>query len=104
MLMNPKTLKIFMFASYWLAIFLVSVPTIIVLFYNMSYTVFGILNTLGIVLATIHIVAGIAINIGIFAAKGEVSEKKKKFDNQTKILFVLIIIFQLFNLMFVQKV
>lgn len=83
------------------ALLLISVPTLIVIFYGMSELWFKILNTTGLGLVTIRIVVSMATSIGAFAVKGEKTYFKKKMDYEAKALFLLTLVIQFINFTFI---
>lgn len=83
------------------AILLLTVPTLFVIFYEISETWFKVLNTIGLLLATFRVVTSLALGVTVTAVKGESTEFKKRIDRETKWLFIMTIVIQFFNFTFV---
>lgn len=96
-----KRINFILNAMFLGAVLLLTVPTLMALFYNISPTWFKVLNTLGWIVATVRIVLSLAISVAAFSVKGESSKEKKKMDKENVILFFLVIVLQLINFMFI---
>lgn len=83
------------------AILLLTVPTLFVIFYEISERWFKILNTIGLLLATFRVVMSLATGVTVTAVKGESTEFKKGIDREAKWLFIMTIVIQFFNFTFV---
>lgn len=83
------------------AILLLSVPTLMAIFYHISPTWFKILNTTGLVLVTIRLVMSLAIGVSAVAVKGETTKFKKTLDKEASFLFAATLILQFVNFMFI---
>lgn len=99
--MSVNKLKYFFMSIGVLSLLLLSVPTILIFFFDIPEAVFVTLNTIGLILVTLYIAVSVGINISIHAIKGEKTASKKKADAYTWLLFITAMIFQLINLMFV---
>ena len=98
---EEKPIRLILTLIFAASILLLTVPTFMVVFYEISKTWFIILNTLGLILATFRVVLAVAINVSIHAVKGEKTGFKKKLDVETWILFSSVLLIQMVNLMFV---
>lgn len=98
---EEKPIRLILTLIFAASILLLTVPTFMVVFFEISKTWFIILNILGLILATFRVVLAVAINISIHAVKGEKTGFKKKLDVETWILFSSVLLIQMVNLMFV---
>jgi len=98
---NEKVFKYWLSAISLVAILLLTVPTLMILFYSISKFWFITLNTIGLILVTIRLVISVAVNVSIHAVQGSKTKFKKKLDIEAWFLFVSTLLIQLVNLMFV---
>ena len=99
-----KFVKIGMLAIYVLSLLLLTTPAIFVYTSNISFTLFVVLNTAGIVLATLFIMCVAGVRLAIARLDAKMTEYSMRNNLMAKVLFVVVIVAQLFNLMFVNGV
>lgn len=85
-----------------LSIALLSLPALLVIFFNIHRNIFIALNTIGLLLATFRIVVSVSTSIAANAVKEETTDYKKRMDKEAKWLFLITMVLQLVNFMFIQ--
>lgn len=85
------------------AVLLITVPSLMVIFYKIPTLLFKTLNTAGIILAGIRIVISGAMSTTAIGLKTETTDFKKSLDKEAKLLLVMVLLIQLFNLAFIHE-